>query len=148
MRLITLGSTDASRAEVLSGISAGESIVSAPERVRDGVTVRSGATSDHPAQVSLEYPRVALDLRGATYHWSKHLEFAKFLDVPRRTEAPFELAVSHLDDLDSLVAERGVSIGVIAILVFIAAERRACRENLWKPHLFAKTWDHYRSKVE
>lgn len=42
MRLITLGSTDASRAEVLSGIRAGESIVSTPERVRDGVTVRSG----------------------------------------------------------------------------------------------------------
>ena len=43
MRLITLGTSDASRAEVLSGIAAGESIVSAPERVRDGVTVRSGA---------------------------------------------------------------------------------------------------------
>ena len=32
--------------------------------------------------------------------------------------------------------------------VFSEAEQRACRENLWKPHLFAKTWDHYRSKVE
>lgn len=42
MRLITVGSTDATRTEVLSGISAGESIVSAPDRVRDGVTVRSG----------------------------------------------------------------------------------------------------------
>jgi len=32
--------------------------------------------------------------------------------------------------------------------VFSDAEQRACRENLWKPHLFAKTWDHYHSKVE
>ena len=32
--------------------------------------------------------------------------------------------------------------------VFNDAERRACRENLWKPTLFAKTWDHYRSKLD
>ena len=31
--------------------------------------------------------------------------------------------------------------------VFSDAERRACLENLWKPHLFAKTWDHYHSKL-
>lgn len=32
--------------------------------------------------------------RGEVYHWSKHLEFLKFLEVPRRTAQPFELALS------------------------------------------------------
>lgn len=43
MRLITLGAIDAERTEVLSGLDAGESIVSAPARVREGIVVRSGA---------------------------------------------------------------------------------------------------------
>jgi RND family efflux transporter MFP subunit len=43
MRLITIGSTDGAQAEVLSGLAAGETIVSAPARVRDGVIVRRRA---------------------------------------------------------------------------------------------------------
>ena len=43
MRLITLGAIDADRTEILSGLDAGESIVFAPARVREGVIVRSGA---------------------------------------------------------------------------------------------------------
>jgi hypothetical protein len=43
MRLITVGATDGTQAEVLSGLAAGESIVSAPARVRDGVIVRRSA---------------------------------------------------------------------------------------------------------
>ncbi len=31
--------------------------------------------------------------------------------------------------------------------VFSEAEQRACREKLWSPSLFKKTWDHYYSKV-
>ena len=31
--------------------------------------------------------------------------------------------------------------------VFSDAEQRACREKLWSPNLFKKTWDHYRSKL-
>jgi ribulose-5-phosphate 4-epimerase/fuculose-1-phosphate aldolase len=31
--------------------------------------------------------------------------------------------------------------------VFTEAERRACRERLWSPSLFKKTWAHYRSKL-
>ncbi len=30
---------------------------------------------------------------------------------------------------------------------FSAEEQRACREKLWAPGLFKKTWDHYRSKI-
>jgi L-fuculose-phosphate aldolase len=32
--------------------------------------------------------------------------------------------------------------------VFSDAEQQACREKLWTPSLFRKTWDHYRSKIE
>jgi ribulose-5-phosphate 4-epimerase/fuculose-1-phosphate aldolase len=31
--------------------------------------------------------------------------------------------------------------------VFSAAEQQACREKLWSPGLFKKTWDHYYSKL-
>jgi L-fuculose-phosphate aldolase len=31
--------------------------------------------------------------------------------------------------------------------VFTEAEQKACREKLWTPSLFQKTWDHYRSKI-
>jgi len=42
---------------------------------------------------------VALD--GEVYHWSKHLEFLKFIDLPGRcSEQPFELALSNLDNDD------------------------------------------------
>lgn len=43
MRLVTIGATNGADVEVLSGLDAGESIVSAPARVREGVIVRSGA---------------------------------------------------------------------------------------------------------
>lgn len=32
--------------------------------------------------------------------------------------------------------------------VFSAEEQQACREKLWSPSLFKKTWDHYHSKIE
>ena len=31
--------------------------------------------------------------------------------------------------------------------VFSAEEQEACREKLWTPSLFKKTWDHYHSKI-
>lgn len=40
MRLVTPGASDGTQTEILSGLSAGESIVTATERVRDGVVVR------------------------------------------------------------------------------------------------------------
>lgn len=43
MRLITIGSSAETQAEVLSGLAAGETIVSQPARVRDGVVVRRSA---------------------------------------------------------------------------------------------------------
>jgi hypothetical protein len=51
-----------------------------------------------------------LVFRGETYTWSKHHEFLKFIDLPRRTDQPFELALStrHFEDADRrLLAENG-----------------------------------------
>lgn len=42
---------------------------------------------------------------GETYHWSKHFEFLKFLDVPRCTGRPFELALSSYDQADRRMLE-------------------------------------------
>jgi RND family efflux transporter MFP subunit len=42
MRLVTVGATNGADVEILSGLDAGESIVSTPASVRDGVIVRSG----------------------------------------------------------------------------------------------------------
>jgi hypothetical protein len=39
--------------------------------------------------------RKGLKLNGETYHWSKHEEFLKFLDLPRRANQRFELALSR-----------------------------------------------------
>jgi RND family efflux transporter MFP subunit len=42
MRLVTAGATSGADVEILSGLDAGEAVVSIPSRVRDGVIVRSG----------------------------------------------------------------------------------------------------------
>jgi len=39
-------------------------------------------------------------LEGNVYHWSKHLEFEKFLDLPARTGRQFELALSRCSESD------------------------------------------------
>jgi hypothetical protein len=37
---------------------------------------------------------------GELYHWSKHLEFEKLLDLPSRTDQAFELALNRYDEAD------------------------------------------------
>ena len=37
---------------------------------------------------------------GNVYHWSKHLEYLKFIDLPGRIEQPFELALSSYTPKD------------------------------------------------
>lgn len=39
------------------------------------------------------------EFRGETYRWSKHHEFLKFLDLPRRVRRPIELAMNPADRL-------------------------------------------------
>ena len=44
-------------------------------------------------------------LNGEVYQWSKHLEFLKFIDLPRRCPQPFELALSSLEHEDRCLLE-------------------------------------------
>jgi hypothetical protein len=44
---------------------------------------------------------------GETYHWRKDREFEKFLDLPRRTQASFEIALNVDDDVLGLLASYG-----------------------------------------
>jgi hypothetical protein len=39
-----------------------------------------------------------ITFRGQTYYWSKHVNFLRFLDLPRRTAQPLELAVEVADE--------------------------------------------------
>lgn len=43
--------------------------------------------------------------RGETYHWSKHHEFLKFLDLPGRANQPLELALSSCEESDRSLLE-------------------------------------------
>jgi hypothetical protein len=38
-----------------------------------------------------------IEFAGEKYFWSKHLEFLKFIDLPKRSGMPLELAISGLD---------------------------------------------------
>ena len=46
-----------------------------------------------------------VQFRGHTYTWSKHFEFLKFIDLPRRTTQPLELALSSYTDDDKAMLE-------------------------------------------
>ena len=45
-------------------------------------------------------PHRRVRFHGEVYHWSKHFEFLKFLDLPGKTEETFELALSGYDQAD------------------------------------------------
>jgi hypothetical protein len=46
-----------------------------------------------------------VEYKGEIYHWSKHHEWEKFMDLPRRTSQPFELAMKVEDPADRLRLE-------------------------------------------
>ncbi|MFN2475508.1 MAG: hypothetical protein ABR526_04100 [Chthoniobacterales bacterium] len=45
-------------------------------------------------------PERQMTFNGEVYHWSKHYEFLKFIDLPQRTAQPFELALSSYAPAD------------------------------------------------
>ena len=63
------------------------------------------AGSDRPDAAARFFTTIAswenkgkdVTFRGETYHWSKHVNFLRFLDLPRRTPQPFELAMKPDD---------------------------------------------------
>ena len=50
-------------------------------------------------------PWRSVTLNGERYFWSKHLEFLKFIDLPRRSGRRFELALASLEDEDRRMLE-------------------------------------------
>jgi hypothetical protein len=51
-------------------------------------------------------PWRVVHLDGEAYRWSKHLEFCKFIELPMRTGAPFELALGQYTPQDQQMLER------------------------------------------
>jgi hypothetical protein len=52
-----------------------------------------------------EQPWREVTFEGEIYHWSKHHEFLKFIDLPQRTPQPFELALSSYRQADREMLE-------------------------------------------
>jgi hypothetical protein len=53
-----------------------------------------------------QQPWRELVFNGEVYHWSKHHEFLKFLDLPSQTTQPFELALSSYEEPDRRMLEQ------------------------------------------
>jgi GT2 family glycosyltransferase len=52
-----------------------------------------------------QQPWRRVTFEGQVYHWSKHFEFLKFLNLPRRTTQSFELALSSYEPVDQHLLE-------------------------------------------
>lgn len=91
-------------------------LVPAPERFRfhptrqpvvldfwEGFPVAPGAPFTTIGNWRQPWRTITLD--GVTYRWSKHLEFERFLALPRRTSQPFELALSSFTPDDRATLE-------------------------------------------
>jgi hypothetical protein len=73
---------------------------------------QGGPAADSPVPNALttignwQQPWRSVAFRGEVYHWSKHYEFLKFLDLPRRVPGqPLELALSSYEDADRRMLE-------------------------------------------
>jgi hypothetical protein len=66
--------------------------------------------------------------RGETYHWSKHHEFMKILDLPRRVRPPLELA-TNLAELGSIRHGDGAAVPALGLP---ATERRRLESHGWR----------------
>lgn len=67
----------------------------------------AGAAGDRFTTIaSWRQPWRVVEFQGETYHWSKHFEFLKFLDLPMRTAQRFELALASYEPEDRELLER------------------------------------------
>jgi hypothetical protein len=70
-----------------------------------------------------------IDFCGETYYWSKHREFLKFVDLPRRTDQPIELAMGLTD---AAGREPPAFKDPIPAVGMTSDERRLLAENGWR----------------
>jgi GT2 family glycosyltransferase len=67
-----------------------------------------GAAEAFSTVANWRQPYRSVTYRGEIYHWSKHLEFEKFIDLPCHGGQPFELAlVNALDDDRQVLTAHG-----------------------------------------
>lgn len=69
-----------------------------------------------------------VEFQGELYRWSKHHEFMRFIDLPRRIDRPVELAMS-LAEPETIRHGRGT---VVPALGLAADERRMLERNGWR----------------
>jgi hypothetical protein len=65
----------------------------------------NGAGELFTTVASWRQPRRDVRFDGETYHWSKHHQFLKVIDLPTMTPQRFELALAAYDDEDRLLLE-------------------------------------------
>ena len=73
-----------------------------PDRNGPGAAPESGAFTTIG---NWQQPWREVSFGGQMYHWSKHYEFMKVLDLPRRTAQPLELALSSYSEPDRQMLE-------------------------------------------
>jgi hypothetical protein len=69
-----------------------------------------------------------VEFRGEVYQWSKHHEFLKFIDLPRRVARPLELAM-NLAEPETIRHGEGT---VVPAYGLSAGERRTLEANGWR----------------
>jgi GT2 family glycosyltransferase len=67
---------------------------------------RDGARRELTTIGNWRQPWREVTFEGERYTWSKHHEFLKFVDLPKRTEQPFELALSSYEPEDREMLEQ------------------------------------------
>lgn len=75
--------------------------------ILDFWSLHSCEVSEHFTTIgNWKQPWREVRFKGELYHWSKHYEFMKFLDLPSRTNQGFELALSSLQESDKCMLEK------------------------------------------
>jgi hypothetical protein len=88
-----------------------------------------------------------IEFQGESYHWSKHREFLKFIDLPLRTKQPIELAMGLVD---ASITQPGFG-DLIPAVGMTAEEGRSLAENGWQlrdSHAFTTDPWSYREYIQ
>jgi hypothetical protein len=83
-----------------------------------------------------------LTFNGETYHWSKHHEFLKFIDLPKRIDQPIELAM-NLVKPENIKHGKGTNVPALGLP---EDEYTLLTDNGWKlidgPSFTTNPWDY------
>jgi hypothetical protein len=80
-------------------------------RLSSGVNGRPDIPARFTTIAKWRQPGKDIEWNGETYSWSKHVEFLKFIDLPRRTQQEFELALAWENEKDEEVIPQLTSFG-------------------------------------